>query len=186
MSKVRLIAFCLSVLVPVWLSAQTTRVRGKVSDAYSGEAVPYATVVFNGTMTGAYTDSTGHYSIEIEGKKASYELTALLVGYHAQSISVPGGVDKEVNFALVPDGRAFGEKEDLRLLSISTRTYDSYMATITTIHHITRHGKRLEDIHLLLIDIILAGVRITYHREILVIQRQLHIRIRYNLAESIA
>ena len=118
MSKVRLIAFCLSVLVPVWLSAQTTRVRGKVSDAYSGEAVPYATVVFNGTMTGAYTDSTGHYSIEIEGKKASYELTALLVGYHAQSVSVPGGVDKEVNFALVPDGRAFGEKEDLRLLSI--------------------------------------------------------------------
>ena len=118
MSRVRLIAICLSLLAPVWLSAQTTRVRGKVSDAQTGAGVPYATVFFEGTMTGTYTDSTGTYSLELEGKKARYELSAMLVGYHSQSYPVTGGTDSEVNFALVPDGRAFGEKEDVRLLSI--------------------------------------------------------------------
>ena len=118
MSRVRLIAFFLCLLAPVWLSAQTTRVRGKVSDAQTGEGIPFATVFFEGTMTGAYTDSTGHYSLELEGNKARYELTAILVGYHSQSCQVVGGSDSEVNFSLPPDGRAFGEKEDIRLLSI--------------------------------------------------------------------
>ena len=118
MSRVRLIAICLSLLAPVWLSAQTTRVRGKVSDAQTGAGVPYATVFFDGTMNGTYTDSTGNYSLEMEGKKARYELSAMLAGYHSQSYPVTGGTDNEVNFALVPDGRAFGEKEDVRLLSI--------------------------------------------------------------------
>ena len=118
MSRVRLIAFCLAFLVPVWLSAQTTRVRGKVSDAQTGAGIPYATVFFDGTMTGAYTDSTGCYSLEMEGKKARYEITAMLAGYHSQTYPVEGGTDSEANFALVPDARAFGEKEDIRLLSI--------------------------------------------------------------------
>ena len=64
MPKNRLIAFILLLLAPVWLSAQTTRVRGKVSDALTGQGIPYATVFFDGTMTVVYTDSTGAYHIE--------------------------------------------------------------------------------------------------------------------------
>ena len=118
MSRVRLILICLAFLAPVWLNAQTTRVRGKVSDAQTGAGIPYATVFFEGTMTGAYTDSTGNYSLEIEGKKARHELTAILDGYHSQSYPVVGGTDSEVNFALFPDGMTRSEKEDVRLLSI--------------------------------------------------------------------
>ena len=69
MSKRRLIAFVLLFLAPVWLLAQTTRVRGKVSDARNGRGIPYAAVFFDGTMTGVYTDSTGAYSIQSAEKE---------------------------------------------------------------------------------------------------------------------
>ena len=117
MSKNRLIALCLFLLAPVCLHAQTTRVRGKVSDALSGKGVPYATVFFDGTMTAAYTDSTGTYSLEMEGKDARYQLTAIVAGYQSQTRMVSGGTDGEVNFLLAPEVRASGEKEDVRLRS---------------------------------------------------------------------
>ena len=118
MPKNRLIAFCLLLLAPVWLSAQTTRVRGKVSDALTGQGIPYATVFFDGTMTGEYTDSTGAYFLELEGKENRYLVTALVAGYQSQSHSVLGGTESEVSFTLYPDGMAFGDKEDVRLRSI--------------------------------------------------------------------
>ena len=118
MPKNRLIALCLFLLAPVCLFAQTTRVRGKVSDALSGKGVPFATVFFDGTMTAAYTDSTGTYSLEMEGKDARYQLTAIVAGYQPQTRTVSGGTDGEVNFLLAPEARASGEKEDVRLRSI--------------------------------------------------------------------
>ena len=118
MPKNRLIALCLFLLAPVCLLAQTTRVRGKVSDALSGKGVPFATVFFDGTMTAAYTDSTGTYSLEMEGKDARYQLTAIVAGYQPQTRTVSGGTDGEVNFLLAPEARASGDKEDVRLRSI--------------------------------------------------------------------
>ena len=118
MPKNRLIALCLLLLAPVCLLARTTRVRGKVSDALSGKGIPYATVFFDGTINAAYTDSTGTYSLEMEGKDARYQLTALVAGYQPQTRQVTGGSDGEVNFLLAPEARASGEKEDVRLRSI--------------------------------------------------------------------
>ena len=79
MSKNRLIAFLLLFLAPVWLFAQTTRVRGKVSDTVTGEGIPYATVFFEGTMTGVYTDSTGAYSIQSADKEHVSLISATVV-----------------------------------------------------------------------------------------------------------
>ena len=118
MPKNRIIAFCLFLLAPLWLCAQTTRVRGKVSDALSGKGIPYATVFFDGTMTAAYTDSTGTYSLEIAEKENRLQLTAIVAGYQSQTRPVTGGKDSEVNFLLAPETRSFGEKEDVRLRSI--------------------------------------------------------------------
>ena len=119
MSKNRLIAFLLLFLAPVWLSAQTTRVRGKVSDAVTGEGIPYATVFFEGTMTGVYTDSTGAYSIQSADKEHVSLISATVVGYRKSAFPVQEGSDTEVNFTLVPDGQIFGgEREELKLRSI--------------------------------------------------------------------
>ena len=119
MSKNRLIASVLLFLAPVWLSAQITRVRGKVSDALTGQGIPYATVFFDGTMSGAYTDSTGAYVIQSADKENVSTISAGVLGYGTVSFPVKTGSDTEVNFDLVPDGRHFGgEREELKLRSI--------------------------------------------------------------------
>ena len=119
MSKKRLIAFVLLFLAPVWLIAQTTRVRGKVSDARTGEGIPYATVYFDGTMTGVYTDSTGTYCIQSADKENVSLVSATVVGYGKASFPVKEGSDTEVNFELIPDGLVFGgEEKELKLRSI--------------------------------------------------------------------
>ena len=118
MSRIRLIAICLSLLAPVWLSAQTTRVRGKVSDALNGQGIPYATVYFDGTMTGAYTDSTGTYTIESADKENVTRISATVDGYATLTFPVKAGSDTEVDFELIPSAGAPGESEDLLLRSI--------------------------------------------------------------------
>ena len=118
MSRIRLIALCM-LLFPVWVFAQTTRVQGKVTDAQTGEGLPYVTVYFEGTMTGTTTDSTGSYALEVEGKENHYTLTATVIGYLSQSIPVSGGSDSEINFALMQDANAvFGFDHDLFVRSI--------------------------------------------------------------------
>ncbi len=52
------VLFCLAcVLAP----AQTTRVRGTVTDAETGEPIPFVGVYFDGTTIGISTDLEGHY-----------------------------------------------------------------------------------------------------------------------------
>ena len=118
MPKNRLIAFLLLLLAPVWLSAQTTRVRGKVSDALTGQGIPYATVFFDGTMTGVYTDSTGTYSIQSADKENVTLVSASLAGYATVSHPVKAGTDTEVDFLLSPDGQSSGDQEGIKLRSI--------------------------------------------------------------------
>ena len=119
MPKNRLIAFVLLLLAPVWLSAQTTRVRGRVSDALTGQGIPYATVFFDGTMTGVYTDSTGAYFIQSADKENVSHVSAGYLGYATVSRPVKAGTESEVNFELSRDGLIFGgEEKELRLRSI--------------------------------------------------------------------
>ena len=119
MSKIRLIASILLFLAPVWLSAQTTRVRGKVSDARTGQGIPYATVFFDGTMTGVYTDSTGAYHIESAEKENVSTISAGVVGYGTLTFPVKAGMDIEMNFPLFPDDKTSGgDDNELKLREI--------------------------------------------------------------------
>ena len=103
MTRVRLIALLSLLLAPFWAYAQTTRVSGKVTDASTGKNLPFATVYFEGTMTGTTADDSGSYSLESEGKESHYTVTATVLGYISQSVPVSGGSDGEVNFSLMPD-----------------------------------------------------------------------------------
>ena len=119
MSKIRLIASILLFLAPVWLSAQTTRVRGKVSDARTGQGIPYATVFFDGTMTGVYTDSTGTYHIESAEKENVSTISAGVVGYGTLTFPVKAGMDIEMKFPLFPDDKTSGgDDNELKLREI--------------------------------------------------------------------
>ena len=63
-------------------AAQNTRVRGTVTDAQTGEPIPYAVVLFPGTTTGITTDDEGFYSLE--SRDTSSYIRAEMVSYEPQ------------------------------------------------------------------------------------------------------
>ena len=104
MRKIRHILLSLLLLaVPALVSAQVTRVRGKVTDAVTGEGIPYVTVYFNGTLIGTSTDPNGAYDLEATETEVRL-LTAVINGYESRSAAIVDGKDQVVDFQLIPDG----------------------------------------------------------------------------------
>ena len=103
MSK-RLTILLLLLLGAFTAAAQSTRVRGKVYDAETGEALPFVGVYFDGTTIGISTDLNGSYSLETRSQEAKV-LTAQMIGYLPQSVTVTRGAFSEIDFRLVPDPR---------------------------------------------------------------------------------
>ena len=83
-------------------SAQTTRVRGAVRDAETGEPIPFASVYFDGTTIGISTDLEGRYSLETRSADIT-TLTAHLIGYEAETRQIAKGSFSEVDFRLKKD-----------------------------------------------------------------------------------
>lgn len=95
----------LFLLVSILASAQgTTRVRGMVKDADTGEPLPFVGVYFDGTTIGISTDMEGRYSLETRSAEA-HILTAQLIGYESLSVPVQQGTFAEINFTLRQDPR---------------------------------------------------------------------------------
>ena len=88
----------LFVILPTFVFAQNT-VSGTVSDASTGEALPGANVVLEGTNMGAAASSDGTYSIS-NVAAGSYTVTASVIGYANASKTVNVSGDVTVNLAL--------------------------------------------------------------------------------------
>ena len=100
MKRLSLILSFLLLTLGLW--AQTTKVRGIVRDAATGEPVPFVSVYFEGTTIGISTDLDGRYSIETRSPNAKV-LTASMIGYVPQSFVIVNGSFSEVNFRLKED-----------------------------------------------------------------------------------
>ncbi|MGE0772209.1 MAG: DUF5686 family protein [Cyclobacteriaceae bacterium] len=92
-----LLAFSFSLSV----RAQETIVEGKVTDANSGDPIPFVNVVFKGTSIGATTDFNGHY--QIRTLNASDSLLASYIGYKVRVKGVQKGIKQTINFQLEED-----------------------------------------------------------------------------------
>lgn len=80
----RLLASLIAALsVCTTLSAQSTRVRGRVTDAASGAPMQFVSVVFPGTTTGITTDEEGIYTLETRDTVGRVQ--ASMVGYATQT-----------------------------------------------------------------------------------------------------
>jgi hypothetical protein len=76
-----------------------SRISGKVTDARTGEALPFVSVYIKNTNTGTTTDEHGVYNIKLSNLPDS--LTASFIGYKNQSKAVKKGVPvQEINFDL--------------------------------------------------------------------------------------
>lgn len=68
------------------LVAQQTRVTGTVTDAQTGETLPFVRVTFQNTKIGAMTDSVGNYVLE--SYYASDSIQFFMAGYGIQTLAV--------------------------------------------------------------------------------------------------
>ncbi|MDW8286838.1 MAG: DUF5686 family protein, partial [Flammeovirgaceae bacterium] len=79
-----------------------TTVTGKVTDADTGEGMPFVNVYFKGTQIGTITDFDGLYKITTDTPTDS--LVASYIGYGAKTkFIVKGKVNTGVNFQLKPE-----------------------------------------------------------------------------------
>ena len=80
----------------------TGKIQGVVRDAQTGEALPGANVVLEGTKRGATTDVNGYYIILLVDP-GSYAMNASLIGYDNQrktDVRVQSDFSSEVNFLI--------------------------------------------------------------------------------------
>lgn len=87
-----LMLFCATICV-----AQSTRVRGRVTDA-EGNPLEFASVVFKGTTVGMMTDEQGLFSLET--REAVDTLRVMMMGFVTEEQAVKRGAYTEFSFRL--------------------------------------------------------------------------------------
>lgn len=78
--------------------AQQTKVYGKITDALTGEFIPFAKIVFQDTKIGILSDSLGFYTLE-----SYYGTDSIVVssfGFRTQTIAVKKDISQEINVKL--------------------------------------------------------------------------------------
>ena len=109
MSAPKPLLAALLLLLGIVCQAQTTKVRGRVTDE-NGEGIPFAGVYFKGTTIGITADIDGYYNLETRDLGCRL-LTAQLLGYDTVSKPVHPGTFNEVNFVLpLTDNQLSGAK----------------------------------------------------------------------------
>lgn len=95
--------FAVAVFLVIWLplSAQETVVRGKVTDANSGDPIPYVNVIFQGTTVGVTSDFDGNYSLRTN--ESVDTVIVSYIGYKSRKKAIVKGTNQVVNFQLEED-----------------------------------------------------------------------------------
>ena len=90
-------ALILFFFVPASTIAQTV-VKGKVTDAHSGDPIPFANIIFQGTTHGTTTDFDGNFNVKTISSADS--LVVSYMGYTTRTKKVEPGVSQVINFQL--------------------------------------------------------------------------------------
>ena len=123
----RVILTFLSAMAAVAVSAQDLprNVEGRVTDAMTGEPIPYASVHIEGTMLGTSTDGEGIYVITVPSDGI---LVFSSIGYKTREIPVEG--KSAVNAALVPDTESL---EETIVIAYGTATKSSFTGSASMV-----------------------------------------------------
>ena len=96
---IRIILFLISFFLFTPSFAQFT-IKGKVTDAQTGDPIPFASVLLKGTTTGISTDFEGNYLLSTRAISDSIQVSYL--GYFSVTKSLSNEVQQVVNFQLKP------------------------------------------------------------------------------------
>lgn len=123
----RVILTFLSAMAAVAVSAQDLPrdVEGRVTDAMTGEPIPYASVHIEGTMLGTSTDGEGIYVITVPSDGI---LVFSSIGYKTREIPVEGKT--AVNAELEPDTESL---EETIVIAYGTATKSSFTGSASMV-----------------------------------------------------
>ena len=66
--------------------AQSTMLKGLVTDSITGEGLPFASLIYKGTTTGTSTDMEGKFSLSLPSERRMLEISYL--GYESKRIPI--------------------------------------------------------------------------------------------------
>ncbi|MDA3880643.1 MAG: TonB-dependent receptor [Prolixibacteraceae bacterium] len=116
----------MSLLLTSALYAQDVTVKGKVSDAQTGEMLPGVNVVQKGTTNGTVTDIDGEYEIRVP---ASATLQYSFIGYQMLEVDIDGR--NSINIELSADTKQLDEVIAIGYGSVKRRDNTGAIATIS-------------------------------------------------------
>ena len=96
--------FFLFVFLPIAAGAQ--QITGYVTDAETGDSIPYASVVYKGHQLSAISNGEGRYVI---ARHEGWNITFSAVGYKTRIIPVNAKTKAKLNIALKPDRQTLAE-----------------------------------------------------------------------------
>ncbi len=97
-----LLSFILaSLLASIGLQAQNTIIKGRVTDAATGEPMPYTNVYVEGKFIGTMTNDTGYYELNVN--KRADTLVASVVGYKVLKKLISTEATQTINFEMEVD-----------------------------------------------------------------------------------
>ena len=99
--KITILSF-LFCLMSVTAFAQQTTMQGTVTDAQTGERLPYVALMFRGTTIGTSTDDEGRFTLTTSTPSDSLEVSYL--GYDTQLVKIQRGRVNRLQIQLVPSG----------------------------------------------------------------------------------
>lgn len=102
----------LQLILTATIFSQSGKIAGKISDATSGEGMPFVNVIVMGTNYGAASDIEGNYSI-IGVPPGTYSLKASAIGYNAvtvQDVRVSIDLTTKIDFQLRETSIELGEE----------------------------------------------------------------------------
>jgi len=91
----------------LYLTSYAQLIKGKVYDEKTKSTIPFASVYFNGTFIGTYTDKDGHFEME-NPKNISMPLTISAIGYYSVTMAHFATVES-LNIYLKPKEYELGE-----------------------------------------------------------------------------
>ena len=126
MSK-KFFAFALGLLVSAGLAfAQRGEITGVVTDASSGEGIPFASIMEKGTMNGISSEADGTYRIRVSDMSKAV-LVFSSVGYNTLEIPVDGRA--VINITLATDNVL----DDVIVVAYGTATKESFTGSATMV-----------------------------------------------------
>ncbi len=95
---IRKLIFLLFLSLNLSIFSQQTKVYGKITDATTGEALPYIRVKFFDSKIGTISDSVGNYVLETY--YATDSILVSFIGYKPKSIRIKKDISQEINIKL--------------------------------------------------------------------------------------